>query len=109
MERYDYVKVYGDSHGVRFFCTDPVEIKLVTSQLEEYFPKKSSYERRLPSGEVYYCEIKGLSNRDYDVVWWIMQCLGSRGWVPLGAVGDVHGPNSGSTTTDFHYQFRRRS
>ena len=106
MDSYDFATVSGPYVGIAI--TDPSELEFLTSRIKESFPGMRVYQdyvRKLPTGEVYSTQIQNLSNRDYDVLWWVIQELCHRGWEPLGVAPLVSG---GVTRTIFVYQFRRR-
>jgi hypothetical protein len=106
MEHYDFAVINYHVEGkLVFFCTDPSEIDTMLSQLKPLFPKLYLAEKNnLPSGEMYFCKIKGLSYRDLDVSWWLIKQLCLRGWEPLGGDG-------GGQLAPYYmvYQFKRKS
>jgi hypothetical protein len=106
MDSYDFATVSGPYVGIAI--TDPSELEFLTSRIKESFPGmrvSQDYVRKLPTGEVYSTRIDKLSNRDYDVLWWVIKELCHRGWEPLGAASLVYSEGS---KTELVYQFGRR-
>ena len=90
MDSYDFATVSGPYVGIAI--TDPSELEFLTSRIKESFPGmrvSQDYVRKLPTGEVYSTRIDKLSNRDYNVLWWVIKELCHRGWEPLGAASLV--------------------
>ena len=107
MEHYDFAEVWADSSGLRLCCTDSAETDTLLSQLKQFHPEMRMKEtKKLPSGDLWFCHIKGLSDEDMNVMWWIIKQLCSRDWEPVGSASHVYGQH---TLTDFHYQFKRKT
>jgi len=105
MEHYDMAKIMFSSIGLRLGCTDPAEMERLLTQLKQFFPQMR-VERmyKLPSGEIYWYNVKGLSSKDDDVGWWIIKQLSQRGWEPFDVASEVI-----ADATTYIYHFRRRT
>ncbi|MCL5123174.1 MAG: hypothetical protein M1511_01465 [Deltaproteobacteria bacterium] len=105
MDQYDYaqVKTYLRG-GVYFWCTDTKQINKLMAQIKEIIP--SAYfdlKSKLPIGEAYSFEIKGLGGKDWDVKWWIIKLMCQDSWEPIGVEAVP-----GRTDYDIH-QFKRKT
>lgn len=105
MEHFDIVKVMYSSIGLRLGCTDSAEMERLVSELKQLFPQMR-VERmyKLPSGETFWYNIKGLSTGGDDVGWWIMKQLGQRGWDPFHMTSEVI-----ADATTYIYHFKRKT
>ena len=107
MEHYDFAKVWSDKAGMRLYCTDSAEADALIAQLKTIFPVMKIHEAsKFPSGEIWFHHVKELASQDGMATWWIIKQLCSRGWEPIGAASYVYAE---STSTNLHYQFKRRS
>jgi hypothetical protein len=100
MQHFDMAKIMYSSVGLRLGCTDASEMERLLSQLKQFFPQMR-VERmyKLPSGEIYWYNLKGLSATGEDAGWWIIRQLCQRGWEPFDATNEVI---SDATTYIFH-------
>jgi hypothetical protein len=105
MEHYDMAKVMFSSIGLRLGCTDSSEMEQLLTQLKQFFPQMR-VERmfKLPSGETYWYNVKGLSSGGDDIGWWAIKQFCQRGWEPFDVTSEVI---ADATTSIYH--FRRRT
>ncbi len=105
MEHFDMAKVMYSSIGLRLGCTDSGEMEWLLSQLKQLFPQMR-VERmyKLPSGETYWYNVKGLSSKDDDVGWWVIKQLCRRRWEPFDVTSEVI-----ADATTYVYHFKRRT
>ena len=105
MEHYDMAKIMYSSIGLRLGCTDSSEMEQLLTQLKQLFPQMR-VERmfKLPSGETYWYNVKGLSSKEEDVGWWTIKQFCQHGWEPFHVTSDVI-----ADATTYIYHFRRRT
>ena len=109
MKRYKLVTIQ-DFYRPRILATDPADIDWLLGELKEYLPSYKTYYgdfKMLHTGESYYIGLEKLSDRDYDVAWWLIARLCEAGWEPFAVSTKLSGGGTSSISTTAIYHFRK--